>query len=275
MSRQENLYYLPDEVEIRDQDANETSLGWYAILLAHEIAGLESLGCNVTMHPNWVMTSKTEGAPNPFYNRVLSLCTSEEEFTGLLNILKAHNGRTAIVVNPFTLPKNSTELLSAFGAHHALSSVVLGKHLREPHHNSPATEAIIYGLNYSNDHGRPALELFAQFFAKNQETMEETEQRLLHNLQQGHHFLAIIQGEVVGLIGSVVFGNTASIYAAAISESHRSTNILDSLSWRLSNALYEQSVKFVYLKSRNRAAIGYARKLQGFDHLYNERVYEI
>ena len=77
-----------------------------------------------------------------------------------------------------------------------------------------------------------------------------------------------------GLIGSVVFEGIAGVYCCCLTEERRGTSVLSSMIASLKRELLDQGANWAYLKTRNRAAYGIARKFFGFEHLYNERVYE-
>lgn len=274
MSRRENLYYLPGEIQVRERDKHAFASQWYSKVLTHELAGLRSLGCDVDISPEWTIVRKDEQRSSAFYNRVLDVHTSPENLVALLKSLKMPDVKTSIIVNPFTLPNNSESVLTQYGAKHVLSSVILGKDIKQ-HDSVNTCEVDIANLSPNQKGWGQAINLFAEFFAKTNETENEIEERLRHNISRGLHLFATLRGEPAGLIGVVVFGDTASIYAAAVPEHFRNTRTLSALSQRLSIALFEQGITSVYLKSRNRGAIGYAQRFQGLRYLYTERVYEV
>jgi len=213
-----------------------------------------------------------------FYRRIMDLNFTPEELASFIRDRRSPQFRTSIVITPFTQPKNAEQILIGEGARHTLSSVVMGKEL-DPSSTLPSL-SIDEGFTFEvvlpgSPHEKLLMSIFFPFFAKSEETEEDVAKRLAHNVKNGPHILALDGQKPVGMAGAIVFGEVASIYAGIIDEDYRNTRILDRLALEMTNVLTEKGVNFVYIKSRNKGLLGYARRFFGFGHLYNERVYEI
>lgn len=278
MTKKEGLYYLPGQIEINWNDNKEASVFWHRMITEHEVSGLKSLGCQVEICSNWIIVSQNPRSTSSiaYFNRIIDIKASEDELKNLIETKRRCSPQTSFVINPFTLPRNAESILADYGASNVLSSMVIGKELIkvEP---LPDTQFVVCPITpeSSLENKERLFDLFSNFFLKNGESENDARRRLTHNMRNGAHFLALNKGEPVAMAGAAIYGEVASGYTGIVKDEYRTTNILDRLGLELANSLIKGGVKFVYMKSRNRGLIGYARRYYGFKSLYGERVYEI
>ncbi|OGM33037.1 hypothetical protein A2803_02885 [Candidatus Woesebacteria bacterium RIFCSPHIGHO2_01_FULL_44_21] len=90
----------------------------------------------------------------------------------------------------------------------------------------------------------------------------------------GPHRVVLSNDTPIGMVGSVVIGDAATVYAGIIESHYRNTLVLDLMRCELNNSLLEAGAPNIYMKTRNKAVNLYTQKFYGFKNIYNERVYE-
>lgn len=268
--KERKLYYSPSDITIEDRiEIGDLAVKWYSGIVSHEIAGLEDLGCTADRHESWITISNPR-TKSMFLNRVINIsCHNSQEIKDIFTSV----GHSAFEINPFSLPYNVEEILLHLGAEHKLSSVVLGKELGDERTIPPSPFRLEIVDN--EELTSSAFSVFSTFFLKQDEGMNDGEKRFVTNIQRGPHIVAFDDCQPIGMIGSIVYGEIASVYAGIINPHYRSGNDLSlTMALELERKLRLQGVNFIYYKSRNRAVVIGARMFLGLNHLYNERVYE-
>jgi len=259
------LYYDKTEIGLDKPSPVEICQRWSDRILKHELAGLKLLGCDIHYDDNGLI-STLHSSQSFFLNRTLGVTK------GNLDSLELKSLPRSVVVPSFTPDATQIEL-SLIGREwqHSLSSIIMVSDIeRKPY---PDTQYTIQDVD-QNAHFEEAFAIFASFFIKADETTEQAQERFRHNTQHGPHKVIFDGNMPVAMVGSIVAGDIATLYSGIIEEKHRGSNILPLISAAMSEALLDQRVASIYMKTRNKAVALYGQRFHKFVHLYNERVYE-
>lgn len=244
---------------------------WWERILYHEMFGLKSMGCNVERRLTHIEISNYKKGL-PFYNRLLGL---NGNLQSVRDILEGTQKPISLVLSSISRSEQEAERIAqTLGWTHELSSVVLAREFEKP------LESISYEYDVKliRVDDRETLckgfEIFSSFFLKPGESRESGFARFSHNVISGPHLLAQLAEKPIAIVGSVIMCETASVYAGMVDKEHRNTTLLDVLVRELSGFLWGEGVKYIYMKTRNRAVVLYSQRMYKFEHIYNERVYE-
>lgn len=266
------LYLNPKDLEL--ESGNHHGRQLYQRIIAHEISGLESMGCRVENQVGYIRVYSPESKQHlAFLNRIIAINTDTEHLRDVANLIKSlHDTPVSFEISPYTKPSCTEEILKNEGFRHVLSSDVLGKELTSTE-QLPGTPFEIKRITDSKS-ANDLYHVFSKFFLKDGETESEARERLRHNLAHGPHLIVYLDNRPVGMTGGIIFEDMASAYAGYIDPEFRRTNVVLRLTKELCRELFKDGARYVYFKSRNRAVIYGGKIFLGLKHLYNERIYE-
>ncbi len=265
------LYLQPEEISLDSIDSEhyEQLQEWYHKILEHELEGLSQMGSCV-IHENNHVLIRNQDLGNSFLNRVLDIKMSNDDFVDFLNNLP---DSCSVVINPFTKPRDAKDILSEYHFNNFLSSTVVGStvpvEIKRLSSDFDVETVCMDDLSSFDD----MFSLFSTFFLKAGESNEMGYLRLSGNVKRGTHVLARKNNLPVGMVGTIDIGEMSSLYCGIVSPEFRASHILQEMASVLCQEINKKSIKRYYGKSRNRAFLFGLRRMFGFKHLYNEKVF--
>ncbi len=259
-------YYDKAEIKLKEVVPNEGILEWSQRITSHELSGLELMGCCVENKESGLISTYHDNRI-VFFNRTIGVSIDNVPLANVEPL-----PREVIVSSFIKKPKKVELYLENTGWDHTLSSIILVTRL-DSKLQAPDVSFRFEDVK-SDTNFKEGFSVFSSFFMKPDEALSDTRSRFSHNVKHGPHKVAFRETEPIAMVGSIVIGDTATIYSGIVDNRYRNTKLLDAMLCCLNGSLISEGVSYIYMKTRNRAVSLYAQRFYGVEHIYNERVYE-
>ncbi len=257
-------YYKPKEIELSSTNYWKNL---YKKIIEHELNWLLKMWCSIEEDKSFIITNNNKNS-NKFTNRIYI-----KNGNWTKNIKKGGS----VIINPLLCKKYEevTKKLIEQWLSNTISSKVYWTEIKNTEDIEKNKTYILQKIKKQEEIDK-FIEISMDFFIKKNEKKDDFKNRIEDNIKKGNHYL-LYQENIkvpIWIIWTIKQWNTIAVYAFQIKNHYSTLKSIYTSRDLLLNELRNEEIKYVYLKTRNKAVDIIAERKQWVKFLYSEKIYE-